>query len=133
MPGPGAYWFGKEEMDAVIKVMQSGHLFRYGDENDPAFLHMVADLEKQFAHYTNAKFALATSSGTASLVASLMALDLKAGDEIIVPAYTFVASYSSIIFCGLTPILAEIDESLTLDPNDIEKRITPRTRAIMPL
>ncbi|MFL5787661.1 MAG: DegT/DnrJ/EryC1/StrS family aminotransferase [Flavisolibacter sp.] len=133
MPGPGAYWFGKEEMDAVIKVMQSGHLFRYGDENDPDFLHMVANMEKSFAYYTNAKFALATSSGTASLVASLMALDLKPGDEIIVPAYTFVASYSSIIFCGLTPILAEIDESLTLDPNDIEKRITPRTRAIMPV
>jgi len=133
MPGPGAYWFGKEEMDAVVEVMKSGYLFRYGNENDPAFLHRVADLEEEFARYSNAKYALATSSGTASLVASLLALGLKPGDEIIVPAYTFVASYSSAIFAGIVPVLSEIDESLTLDPDDIEHRITPHTKAIMPV
>ena len=133
MPGPGAYWFGKEEMDAVVEVMKSGYLFRYGNENDPAFLHRVADLEEEFARYSNAKYALATSSGTASLVASLLALGLKPGDEIIVPAYTFVASYSSAIFAGIVPVLTEIDESLTLDPDDIEHRITPYTKAIMPV
>ena len=125
MPGPGAYWFGKEEMDAVTEVMKSGYLFRYGSENDPKFLHKVSTLEKEFARYCDAKFALATSSGTSSLVASVLALGLKPGDEIIVPAYTFVASYSSVIFAGIVPVLAEIDESLTLDPDDIEHRITP--------
>ena len=70
---------------------------------------------------------------TSSLLASALALGLKPGDEIIVPAYTFVASYSSVIFAGLVPVLAEIDESLTLDPDDIEHRITPRTKAIMPV
>jgi dTDP-4-amino-4,6-dideoxygalactose transaminase len=60
-------------------------------------------------------------------------LGLTPGDEVIVPAYTFVASYTSIIFAGLVPVLAEIDDSLTLDPGDIEHRITPRTRAIMPV
>jgi len=133
MPGPGAYWFGKEEMDAVIKVMQSGHLFRYGSESDPTFLHTVANLEKAFAKYCSAEFALATSSGTASLIASLIGVGLKPGDEVIVPAYTFVASYTSCIFLGLTPVLCEIDESLTLDPNDIERHITARTKAIMPV
>jgi dTDP-4-amino-4,6-dideoxygalactose transaminase len=133
MPGPGAYWFGKEEMDAVIEVMQSGYLFRYGSETDPKFLHKVSTLEKEFAAYSKVKFALATSSGTSSLLASAIALGLKPGDEIIVPAYTFVASYSSVIFAGLVPVLAEIDESLTLDADDIEKRITPRTKAIMPV
>ncbi|PWT70156.1 MAG: hypothetical protein C5B59_21145 [Bacteroidetes bacterium] len=133
MPGPGAYWFGKEEMDAVMRVMQSGHLFRYGSEDDPNFLHTVATLEKEFANYCGAKFGLATSSGTSSLIASLVGLGLKQGDEIIVPAYTFVASYTSCIFLGLNPVLAEIDESLTLDPGDIEHRITARTRAIMPV
>jgi dTDP-4-amino-4,6-dideoxygalactose transaminase len=133
MPGPGAYWFGKEEMDAVIEVMKTGYLFRYGSESDPKFLHKVSNLEKEFARYSNAKFALATSSGTSSLVASSLALGLKPGDEIIVPAYTFVASYTSIIFGGFVPVLAEIDESLTLDPNDIEHRIGPRTKAIMPV
>jgi dTDP-4-amino-4,6-dideoxygalactose transaminase len=133
MPGPGAYWFGKEEMEEVIEVMKSGYLFRYGSEDDPKFLHKVSTLEKEFARYCGVKFALATSSGTASLVASAFALGLKPGDEIIVPAYTFVASYSSVIFAGLVPVLAEIDESLTLDAGDIERRITPRTKAIMPV
>lgn len=133
MAGPGAYWFGKEEMDAVMRVMQSSHLFRYGSETDPKFLHTVATLEKEFAKYCGAKFALATSSGTSSLVASVIALGLKPGDEIIVPAYTFVASYTSCIFAGIIPVLAEIDESLTLDTNDIERRITSRTKAIMPV
>jgi len=133
MPGAGAYWFGEEEMNAVIRVMKSGHLFRYGSENDPDFLHTVANLEKSFAAYCSAKFALATSSGTSSLIASLAALGLQRADEVIVPAYTFVASYTSIIFSGLVPVLCEIDESLTLDPADIEQRITPRTKAIMPV
>lgn len=133
MPGPGAFWFGKEEMEAVAQVMKSGYLFRYGNEDDPRFLHKVADLEKEFARYSGVSFALATSSGTSSLLISALASGLQPGDEIIVPAYTFVASYSSMIFAGLVPVLAEIDESLTLDPGDIEHRITPRTKAIMPV
>ncbi|PWT95849.1 MAG: hypothetical protein C5B52_16980 [Bacteroidetes bacterium] len=133
MAGPGAYWFGQEEIDAVMRVVQHGHLFRYGSEDDPNFLHTVATLEKEFAKYCGVKFGLATSSGTSSLIASLAGLGLKPGDEVIVPAYTFVASYTSCIFMGLIPVLAEIDESLTLDPNDIEHRITPRTKAIMPV
>ena len=102
-------------------------------ETDPRFLHKVATLEKEFAKYCGAKYALATSSGTASLVSSILALGLQPGDEVIVPAYTFVASYSALIFPGIVPVLAEIDESLTLDPNDIEHRITPKTKAIMPV
>jgi dTDP-4-amino-4,6-dideoxygalactose transaminase len=122
-----------EEMEAVMEVMRSGHLFRYGSENDPKFLHKTSTLEKEFAAYCEVPFALATSSGTSSLVCSLIALGLKPGDEIIVPAYTFVATYTSCIFAGLVPVLAEIDESLTLDPEDIEHRITRRTKAIMPV
>ena len=133
MPGPGAYWFGKEEMDAVVEVMKSGYLFRYGSEDDPKFLHKVSTLEKEFARYSGAEFALATSSGTSSLLISAIALGLKPGDEIIVPAYTFVASYTSVIFAGLVPVLAEIDERLSINPDDIVHRITPRTQAIMPV
>jgi 8-amino-3,8-dideoxy-alpha-D-manno-octulosonate transaminase len=133
MPGPGAYCFGKEELEAAIEVLKTGYLFRYGSSADPRFLHKVYDLEQAFARYCGTKFALATSSGTSSLLVSITALDLQPGDEIIVPAYTFVASYSAPIFAGVVPVLAEIDESLTLDPDDIERRITPRTRAIMPV
>ncbi len=133
MPGPGAFWFGKEEMEAAVEVMQSGYLFRYGSENDPKFLRKVFTLEKELALYSGARYALAASSGTSSLLISASALGLKPGDEIIIPAYTFVASYSSVIFLGLIPVLAEIDESLSLDPEDIERRITKKTRAIMPV
>ena len=133
MPGPGAYWFGNEEREAVMEVMQGGYLFRYGDENDPQFLHKVSTLEKEFASYCMSDYALATTSGTSALLVSIIALGLKPGDEIIVPAYTFVATYSACIFAGLVPVLAEIDESLSIDPADIESKITPRTKAIMPV
>ena len=133
MPGPGAYWFGKEEYDEVLEVLKQGYLFRYGSENDPKFLHKVLTLEKNFAEYCGSKYALATSSGTSSLLISLIALGLKPGDEVIVPAYTFVATYSACIFAGLVPVLTEIDESLSIDPEDIEHRITPRTKAIIPV
>jgi dTDP-4-amino-4,6-dideoxygalactose transaminase len=133
MPGPGAYMIGAEEKKEVLEVLDSGSLFRYGDFDDPKFLHKTYTFEQEFAAYCGVKHALATSSGTGSLLISLLALGLKPGDEVIVPAYTFVASYTSIIFAGLVPVLAEIDESLTLDPADIEHRITPRTKAIMPV
>ncbi|HYI78026.1 MAG TPA: DegT/DnrJ/EryC1/StrS family aminotransferase, partial [Chryseolinea sp.] len=81
MPGPGSYWMGIEELEAVIAVMRSGHLFRYGNENDPKFLHKTSTLEKEFSDYCGVPFALATSSGTSSLACSLIALGLKPGDE----------------------------------------------------
>lgn len=133
MAGPGAYWYGNEEVQAVLDVIKHGYLFRYGSKDDPKFLHKVAELEKEFASYCGVNHALATTSGTASCLVSTLALGLKPGDEVIVPAYTFVASYSSLIFAGVVPVLAEIDESLTLDPDDIEHRITKKTKAIMPV
>ena len=133
MPGPGAYCFGKEETEAVMEVMKGGYLFRYGSEHDPNFLHKVLTLEEEFAQYCGANYALATSSGTSSLLVSLLAMGLKPGDEVIVPAYTFIASYTSCIFAGIVPVLSEIDESLSLDPDALESRITPRTKAIMPV
>ncbi len=133
MPGPGSYLVGKEEIKELMDLMESGYLFRYGDLNDPDFKHKVHTLEEEFAEYCKAPYSLATSSGTSSLLIPLIALGAKPGDEVIVPAYTFVASYSSIIFAGFTPVLAEIDESLTMDPEDVEARITSKTRAIMPV
>ena len=133
MPGPGSYLVGKEEIQELMDLMESGHLFRYGKPDDPNFKHKVHTLEEEFAEYSGTPDALATSSGTCSLLIPWIALGAKPGDEVVVPAYTFVASYSAIIFAGFIPVLAEIDESLTLDPGDVEARITPRTRAIMPV
>ena len=133
MPGPGQAWIGREERDAVLEVVESGHLFRYGDPDDPAFKRKVYTFERELAAFCGVRHALATTSGSASLLTSLLALGLSPGDEVIVPAYTFVASYSAIIFSGATPVLAEIDESLNLDAGDVERRITAKTKAIMPV
>ncbi len=122
---------GKEEKEALLDVIESGYLFRYGDFQNPKFKAKVWSLEQDFADYTKASHALAVSSGTTALVTALLALKIGPGDEVIVPGYTFIASITSIIFAKAIPILAEVDETLTLDPEDVRKKITPRTKAIM--
>jgi len=122
---------GEEEKKEIMEVLDSGYLYRYGDLSDPKFKAKVWNLEKEFAAKMNSKYALAVSSGTTALLDSLWALGIGPGDEVIVPGYTFIASITSIIFAKAIPILAEVDESLTLDPVDVENKITPRTKAIM--
>lgn len=131
--GPGSYLFGDEERKELLDVMESGYLFRYGAEDDPAFKRKVVTFEKEFAAYMGAQYCVATSSGTGSLMCCLAGLGIGPGDEVIVPGYTFIASISSVILSKAIPILADIDESLTIDPDDIERKITPRTKAIMPV
>jgi dTDP-4-amino-4,6-dideoxygalactose transaminase len=131
MPGPGMDIIGKEEKEALMEVIEAGYLSRYGDFSNPKFKAKVWNLEKEFANKMGAKYALAVNSGTTALLTSLWALGIGPGDEVIVPGYTFIASMTSIIFARAIPILAEIDETLTLDPKDVEKKVTPRTKAIM--
>ena len=133
MAGPGAFLFGDEERREVMDVLESGYLSRYGSESDPRFKQKVVTLEKEFAARMGVRHALATNGGTSSLMAALVALRVGRGDEVIVPGYTFVASISAIIAVGGTPVLAEIDDSLTIDPADVERRITKRTKAIVPV
>jgi dTDP-4-amino-4,6-dideoxygalactose transaminase len=131
MPGPGFEWIGAEEEKEVLEVLRSRWLFRYGDEKDPAFKRKVKTLEETVEKSFGTRHALAVTSGTAALITALSALGIGPGDEVIVPGYTFIASISSIVIARAVPVLAEVDESLTLDPADVEGRITPRTRAIM--
>ena len=133
MAGPGAYWVDEEERREVLDVLESGHLYRYGDLDDPKFKRKVLTFEKEFAEFSGAAYCQATSSGTSSILISLNAIGIRPGDEIIIPTYTFIASYGASIFLGAVPVLCEIDESLTMDPEDLERRITPRTKAIMPV
>jgi dTDP-4-amino-4,6-dideoxygalactose transaminase len=133
MPGPGSQRIGREEIQEIMDVMESGYLFRYGSLDDPRFKHKVYTLEREFAEYCGVRHALATSSGSGSLICALKAVGIGPGDEVIVPAYTFIASYSSIIQAGGVPVLTEIDESLNIDPADLEHRLTRKTRAIMPV
>ena len=133
MPGPGWYWIGEEERREVLDVMESGHLVRYGRLEDPRFKQKVRLFENEFAAHCGAKHALATATGSLALVAAMQALGLRPGDEVIVPAFGFVATYSSAAFLGIIPVLAEIGDDLNIDPEDIERRITQKTKAIVPI
>ncbi len=123
------YTIGEEEIQAVVETIRSGKLFRYqGEEQSQTDL-----FEQEWAAKIGVKHSLAVTSGTASLICALAGLQVGPGDEVIVPAYTFIASALAPLAVGAVPIITEIDESLTLDPADVEAKITPRTRAIMPV
>ncbi len=131
MPGPGYYWIGKEEEQEVISVLRDRYLFRYGNQGDSNFKHKVKTLEEEIGNSFKSGYALAVTSGTAALITALSAAGIGPGDEVIVPGYTFIASITAIIICNAVPVLAEVDDSLTLDPEDVEKKITPYTKAVM--
>jgi len=131
--GPGAYVFGAEEKKELMDVIENGALFRYGTPGVDGFQGKVATFEKEMAEQLGHKHVVATSSGTGSLMCCLAALGIGMGDEVIVPGYTFIASISTIIQMNAIPVLAEIDESLTIDPDKIEALITPKTKAIVPV
>lgn len=131
IPGPGMEMIDDEEKQALIEVISDKYIYRYGDAKDPRFKRKVWSLERDYEKFTGAKYAVAMNSGTSALMDILWSLGIGPGDEVIVPGYTFIASMSAIIFARAIPILAEIDESLCLDVEDVKKKITPRTRAIM--
>jgi len=133
MAGPGALFFGEEERKQVLEVLEKGYLFRYGDKSAGNFLARVWQFEQELARYLGVKHALAVNSGTSALLTGLAALGIGPGDEVLVPGYTFIASISSVVFARAVPVLCEIDESLTIDPQDVARKITSRTAAIMPV
>ncbi|MFO7166766.1 MAG: DegT/DnrJ/EryC1/StrS family aminotransferase [Chloroflexota bacterium] len=126
----GAAAIGDEEKRAVMEVLESQSLFRY---YGPRPLHKVAAFEQAFARYLGAAHALAVSSGTAALRLGLAALGVGPGDEVIVPAVTFIASVGAVVAARARPVFAEVDELMQLDPADLERRLTRRTKAIMPV
>ena len=131
--GPGSYVLGAEEKKELLDVIDNGALFRYGTIGVDGFQGKVATFEKEMAEQLGHKYVVATNAGTSSLMACLAALGIGMGDEVIVPGYTFIASISTIVMMNAIPVLAEIDDSLTIDPDKIEALITPKTKAIMPV
>ncbi len=131
--GPGSYVLGAEERKEVLDVLDGGNLFRYGTPGVDGFQAKVVTFENEMAERLGHKHVVATSSGTGSLMCCLAALGIGMGDEVIVPGYTFIASIATIAMTNAIPVLAEIDESLTIDPTKIEALITPKTKAIMPV
>ena len=123
------YQIGKEEIEAVRKVIESGQLFRYrGGEGG-----WCDGFEKALAGKIGVQHALTVSSGTAALMCALVGVGIGPGDEVIVPGYTFMASALAVTAVGGIPIVAEVDQTLMLDPRDVEKKITRYTKAVMPV
>jgi dTDP-4-amino-4,6-dideoxygalactose transaminase len=131
MPGPGMDLIGQEEIEEVLEVLKSGYLLRYSKPGNPRFQAKVYTLEQEVARRCGVSYAVGVNSGTSALLTALAGLGIGPGDEVIVPGYTFVASISAIIYARAVPVLAEVDRTLNLDPQDVERRVTPRTKAIM--
>src|SRR4249919_274521 len=131
MPGPGNDLIDELEVEAVTRVLRSGYLGRYGPDDDPAFGAEVLTFEKSIAELVGVRHSVAVNSGTSAIWVLLSALGIGPGDEVIVPGFTFVASMSSIVYAGATPVLAEVDDTFNLDPRDVEARITGKTKAIL--
>jgi 8-amino-3,8-dideoxy-alpha-D-manno-octulosonate transaminase len=125
---PGGTAIGEEEIRAVIAVLRSQSLYRfYG----PDFKDITGAFEGDLARYEGRKYALGLTSGTAALHTALVALGVGPGDEVILPTYAWVACPDAVVAAGGTPVLADIDDSMTIDPNDVERRITKKTKAIL--
>lgn len=121
---------GKEELSAVVSVVKSGGLTSASKDGGKN----VQEFEKSVRTFTKSKYAVSVNSGTAALQAALYALDIKKGDEVIVPSFTFVASANAIASTGAKPVFADIlKENFTIDPESIAKKITRKTKAIMPV
>ena len=131
MPGPGRYLYGDEETKEIEDVLRTGHLSRYGSEEDPDFNGKVIKLEENFSRITGSRYSLAVNSGTNALICGLIALGIGEGDEVLVSGYTFIASISAVFTAGADPVLVDIDKSLTMDPDDILRKITKKTKAVM--
>ena len=129
----GAELIGKEEMKEVMDVLETGVLMRYGFEKERKGIFKVRQFEEEFAKYCGARCALGVTSGSSALKVALTAMDICPGDEVIVPAFTFLATYEAVLEVGAIPVMADIDETLNLDPASIEMRITPYTKAIIPV
>ena len=127
---PGVNWLGEEEQRAVLDVVENGSLFRYYGPSEPTHVHQLESYAKT---YFGAKYALAVNSGTGALFTSMSALGIGPGCEVIVPSYMWVATVGAIVRHNAIPVFCEVDESFTMDPDDLEKKITPRTKLIVPV
>lgn len=131
---PGFELVGEEENKAINELFNDGGILcAHGFDSKRSGRYHVREFEKQFADYLGVKYAQSVSSGTAALKVALMALGIKPGDEIITQSFTFIAVAEAIIDVGAKPVFINIDDTLNMDPDDLEKAITKRTAAIIPV
>ena len=130
---PGFEVFGDEERKEAQDVLETGVLFRYGFDQARNDHWKARSFEAELAERLSVNHCFLCSSGTAALSIALAACGVGAGDEVIVPPFTFIATIESVIAAGAVPVFAEIDETLCLDPEAVKAAVTPRTRAVLPV
>lgn len=130
---PGYELWGAEERKELQDVLDNGILMRYGFDGPRKGVWKSKELEKEICQTFGSKYAQLVSSGTAALTTAMGALGIGYGDEIIMPSFTFVASFEAVLSVGAIPVLVDIDESLTLNPVAVRAAITPKTKCIMPV
>ena len=130
---PGFEIFGAEERKQVNEVLETGVLMRYGFDGMRNNHWKAKEFETAFAKRMGTEYCQLVSSGTAALTVALASAGIGAGDEVIMPTFTFVASFESILALGAVPILVDIDDTLTLDPKAVEAAITSKTKCVMPV
>lgn len=128
---PGFEIFGDEERKEVSEVLETGVLFRYGFDQARNNHWKAGTFEKELAEKIGVGYCHLCSSGTAALSIALAACGVGVGDEVIVPPFTFVATVEGVMSAGAVPVFADIDETLCLDPESLEKALTPRTKAVL--
>ena len=130
---PGFELFGDAERKEVKDVLDSGVLMRYGFDGLRKGQWKAKDLETEIEKRFAVQHAQLLSSGTAAVSMALAASGVGAGDEVIMPCFTFVASFEAILMLGATPVVVDIDDTLTLDIDAVKTSISPKTKAIMPV
>ena len=121
------YVVGEEEIEAIARVIRSGKLFRYGEEGQ------CATFEKRYAAYLGVSHFALSASGTFALTAGLTAMGIGPGDEVIIPAHTYMATATAVLAVGAIPVIVDVDESITISPKAIRAAIGPHTKAIIPV
>ena len=127
---PGASLIGEEEVEAVARVARSADLFRYYGRGEP---RETRAYEREWAARIGVRHALAVNSGTSALFCALVAAGVEPGDEVILPAFSWVSVPNAVLQVGGIPVVVDVDEGLTLDPRAVEAHLGPRTRAILPV
>jgi 8-amino-3,8-dideoxy-alpha-D-manno-octulosonate transaminase len=130
---PGFELFGAEERKHIDDVMQTGILMRYGFDGPRKGIWKARELEQAMCKYFGCQYSQLVSSGTAALTTAMASLGIGYSDEVIMPAFTFVASFEAVLSVGAVPVLVDVDDTLTLNPAAVRKAITPKTKCVMPV
>lgn len=130
---PGYELWSDKERKEVNDVLETGILMRYGFDGPRKGIWKSKELEAAINKTFGSKYAQLTSSGTSALTTAMSALGIGYGDEVITPSFTFVASFEAVLSVGAVPVLVDVDDTLTLNPEAVRKAITPKTKAVMPV